>query len=364
AEYSQYFGVQGTTQLALSDVLGNHRINIYTNLFYDFRNSDYMVTYFYLPRRLDIGVGGYHNAYFFFSYDLGIIRDRNYGLSTYLSLPLSRYRRVDFSAGFVGIDRDYLDFSEEDQAFLEEIGYLPNTRRRFVLLGLSWVDDTSLWGITGPVNGRRSAVGLMGSPGLFGKHGAEFLTARLDWRRYYKVGKEYNFVVRVAAGASGGKQPQQFFVGGVENWINREFAGGYVRVNNIEDIYFASFEMPFRGGSYYELAGNSFLLTNLEFRFPLIRYFLMGWPLPIGFEDIRGALFVDVAGARYRGERFVAFTRSPSGFYKLEDLKMAFGFGMRANIGFLVLQFDVGWPTDLYATSSSPRYYWSLGAEF
>ncbi|MDZ7385769.1 MAG: BamA/TamA family outer membrane protein, partial [candidate division KSB1 bacterium] len=84
----------------------------------------------------------------------------------------------------------------------------------------------------------------------------------------------------------------------------------------------------------------------------------------IGFEDIRGALFVDVAGARYRGERFVAFTRSPSGFYKLEDLKMAFGFGMRANIGFLVLQFDVGWPTDLYATSSSPRYYWSLGAEF
>lgn len=364
AEYSQFFGVQGTAQLALSDVLGNHRINIYTNLFYDFRNSDYMVTYFYLPHRWDFGVGGYHNAFFFLSYNWGVIRDRNYGLSAYLSLPLSRYRRLDFSAGFMGIDRDYLDFTEEEQKFLEENDYLPNTRRRFLLLEASWVNDTSLWGITGPVNGRRSAVGLMGSPGLFDAHGAEFLTARLDWRRYYKVGKEYNFVVRVAGGISFGKQPQQFFVGGVENWINREFSGGYVRVNNIEDIYFASFEMPFRGGSYYELAGNWFLLTNIEFRFPLIRYFLMGWPLPIGFQDIRGALFADLAGAQYRGEHFRAFVRAPNGFYKLQDLRMAFGFGMRANIGFLVLQFDIGWPTDLYATAHSPRYYWSLGAEF
>ncbi|HOC89895.1 MAG TPA: biopolymer transporter Tol, partial [bacterium] len=62
--YSQFYGTQGMTNIMLSDVLGNHRLNIGLGLYGDFRNADYALTYYYLPRQLDIGTGLYHNAYY------------------------------------------------------------------------------------------------------------------------------------------------------------------------------------------------------------------------------------------------------------------------------------------------------------
>ena len=40
AGYSTYFGLQGFTQILLSDMLGNHQIYIGTNLVFDLRNSN------------------------------------------------------------------------------------------------------------------------------------------------------------------------------------------------------------------------------------------------------------------------------------------------------------------------------------
>jgi outer membrane protein assembly factor BamA len=123
-----------------------------------------------------------------------------------------------------------------------------------------------------------------------------------------------------------------------------------------------------RGTNYYEQDGNRFALMNLEFRFPMIRYLILGWPLPLGLQNVRGALFTDL-GAAWEGklgkfENFRAFNSS-SGFPPgLHDLLMGYGFGSRANLGFLLLRFDIAWKTDLQNSSSKPRYYFSLGTEF
>ncbi|MDZ7261154.1 MAG: BamA/TamA family outer membrane protein, partial [candidate division KSB1 bacterium] len=299
AGYSQFFGLQGTMLLSFSDVLGNHRINLYMDQFYDFRSSNYLFTYFYLPKRVDVGVGAFHYAYFFLtSWDW--VRDRNYGAILYLSRPFSRYKRVDLGLTWLAIDREYLGIPMEFVTFFG----MP-TKRRVLLSSLSLVNDTVLWGYTGPVNGSRSYFEITYSPG-YSQYSLDFITLRGDWRKYYKLKNEYNLVVRLSGGVSEGKQPQKFFLGGVDNWLNYRTATGELLVDDPSDIYFSTFETPLRGADYYEQVGDRFMLANLEFRFPLIKYFLMGWPLPIGLQNIRGALFTDIGGAwdKKMGEKF------------------------------------------------------------
>ena len=97
---------------------------------------------------------------------------------------------------------------------------------------------------------------------------------------------------------------------------------------------------------------------------------VMGWPLPLGFQDVRGALFMDIAGANYHNfpnapnQAFKPFTRAPNGLFRMDDLQGAYGLGIRTNIGFFLLQFDIAWTTDLYRSAHKPKYYISLGAEF
>lgn len=365
AGYSQFFGVQGQTQLSLSDVLGNHRVDLYTDLFYDIRNSNYQLNYFYLPKRTDLGVGGFHHAWFFYSDAFGLMRDRYYGVSLYASRPFNTFRRLEGGVSWLNINREFLD--EFIDLTNGEVFSFPSRKIRVLMGSVSYVTDTALWGWTGPNNGGRSEYNLTFSPKYDNDNGLGFLTFRADVRKYLKFSREYNLVFRLAGGISEGSDPQRFFLGGLDNWLNRKFRGGRIRIDQPEDVYFSSFETPLRGTAYYEQAGNRFALMNLEFRFPMIRYLILGWPLPLGLQNVRGALFTDI-GAAWEGklgkyERFHAFKSSDGFLPELDNLLMGYGFGSRANLGFLLLRFDVAWKTDLQSTDK-PQYYFSLGTEF
>ena len=349
ANYSQFFGLQGATQLALSDVLGNHRINLYTNLFYDLRNSNFQATYHYLPHQMDYGIGGFHYVYFFYNGGLWV-RDRYYGASWNMSYPFSKFSRIDFGARWFGINRNIVQYSIE----LE--------KRRNVFLDLSLINDTVIWSYTGPANGSRSSLSFTYSP-KYSKYSLGFYTLKADWRKYVRFKKDYIFVFRTTAGLSDGLQPRKFFLGGTSGWLNYSTRYGGLRVDNMEDIYFSSFELPLRGASYYELDGNRFSLVNLEFRFPFIRYFIMGFPIPLGLQNIRGAFFTDIGSAWYYHDFKGANSRG-SALPQLNDIFMGYGFGARLNLGMFVLRFDAAWSTDLVTTSPKPKYYISLGPEF
>ncbi|KPL08056.1 hypothetical protein AMJ86_02075 [bacterium SM23_57] len=356
AAYSTFFGFQGSGQILFSDVLGNHLIYITTDLYYDFENSNFSGFYYYLPRRIDYGIGFYHNVYFF---DGGDIRDRNYGGSAFLSYPLSKYNRLELSMDMLFIDRSTWDFFKGDYEFWK--------RRRVFMPGLAYVHDTVVWGSTGPMNGSRYRLAFYYSPDLEGESndsdrwGLDFRTVIADYRRYWRIGSDYSFATRVAAGFSEGETPQRFYLGGVRNWINRKFAED-IPSDSIEEIYFSSLVLPFRGAEYYAKKGTRFAITNVEFRFPLIRYILLGWPLPAFFHNVRGALFTDI-GSAWNQDHFRGTVRGDDGLYHLNDILMGYGTGTRVNLGFFLIQWDVAWSTDL-VDSSKPKYYFSLGAEF
>lgn len=276
-------------------------------------------------------------------------------------------------AGYA-IDRsEWQDFTATGQ----RIGnYAKTARRRVFLPELAYVHDTVVWGSTGPVNGSRYRFSFAYSPSLQAERvnreiwNSEFYTVKADIRNYAKIGQDYSWAARLTGGWSGGPDPQRFFLGGVSNWINRRFENNEIPTEDINDFYFSSFVTPFRGGDYFERrgTGNRFFLTNQEFRFPLVRYLQLGWPLPIGLQNVRGALFTDIGAAWFDDEfRFTSRNRDENGVEfgprRLHDVQAAYGFGSRMNLGFFLLRWDVAWSTDGVDTSK-PRYFFSLGAEY
>lgn len=371
AGYSQYYGIQGTSMLMLSDILGNHQISIYTDLFYNLENSNIQLAYYYLPKRTDYGISVFHYSYLMYSYywdgywlQWTYFRDRYYGASLFFSRPFDKYKRIDMELTGIGLDRDFgvLDPYGFSGSYMNDLGNL--YRRRLALINLGYTTDTVLWGETGPVNGARSNFSFTYSPLVSHSDGLEFYTARMDLRKYYRIGRDYTFSLRLAAGASDGRNPQKFLLGGMRNWINYKYNENTDYYYS-GDIWFSTFITPFRGGVYYEMIGDRFVLTNIEFRFPLIHYLILGWPVPVGFQNIRGTLFMDVGSAWEEDKgNFKPFESSSGILPKLDDLSAGYGFGLRVNLGIFLLKYDAAWKTDWASSSDKPMHYFTLGAEF
>lgn len=365
AAYSTFFGLQAMGLLLFSDMLGDHQIFVGLDIYSDLENSNAEFIYLYLPKRMDYGFGLSQNVYFFYIYDpttgeYQYFRDRYMALSLYAQYPFSRFSRLEGSLELNGINRETYDPLFDRYHYAE--------KRRLAIPSLAYVHDTILWGSTGPINGTRARLSVWASPNLekyitlpgSDGWGLDFQTMVLDARRYFKLGNGYSFALRGTAGFSEGADPVHFFVGGESNWINRRYQGEIE--GSIEDIYFSSFITPFRGGDYYAAQGTRFALVNAEFRYPLVRHLVLGWPLPIHFRDIRGALFMDTAGA-WDKDHFRGVTQTANGDATLQDLMMGYGFGARLNLGIFLLRWDVAWRT-YWNHTDKPRYYFALGAEF
>ncbi len=358
AGYNTFYGFQGYTYFAFSDLLGDHKIIINTNLVADLRNSDFNIAYYFLKHRINFGVGGYHLVYFFLRNGYDLIRYRNFGSFWYASYPFNRFKRLDFSLVWYNVFLEYMELP------------LPTEKVSTGIPELNYVHDNVLWGyrwgILAPVDGSRYIITLRSSF-KYNKDGRDFQTIKFDYRRYFKLGAQYSFAFRATAGASFGKNAQQFFLGGIDNWINRKYRVG-IRVDRIDDVFFSEFVTPLRGAIYYDRVGDRFFLMNMEFRFPLIEYLKIGFP-PISLFNVRGALFYDVGSAWYSQGRwwdfsdFRGFTRNSQGQLQFDDILSGYGVGARIIfLGFL-LRFDVAWNFNGYR-SEGPLYYWSFGVDF
>jgi hypothetical protein len=361
AGYNTFFGFQGYTSFAFSDLLGDHQIFLNASLWTDLRNSDFALTYLYLKRRVNFGIGGFHLVYLLQD-AFSLIRYRNFGVNFTTSYPLSRFNRIEFLALWYNVNREYLD------------GIRPTQKISAVIPQIQYVHDNVLWGfrwgVFSPVSGSRYNITFRGSP-KFSDVNLDFRTVKFDYRKYFMLSPQYQFALRATAGASFGDNSQQFFLGGINNWINPKYRtiNGRLLTSNIEDVFFSEFITPLRGAFYYEGTGNRFFLVNMEFRFPLIQYLQLGFP-PISLFNVSGVAFYDIGAAwdqtsgdwwslkEFRGTR-----RDLSGNRIFDDLISGYGFGARIYfLGFLV-RYDVAWPYNL--NSSSDRiHYWSFGLNF
>jgi len=368
AYFSSIWGARGIAVAHFSDVLGDQNITLVTDLQNRVEVSNYLLGFQYLPKRVDVAFSLYHLIYYFYLNqptlyeDRTYFRDRYYGAAFSAHYPFSKFRRLELNSDLVAIDRAVWDSEWDDYTLDEE--------RRLWVSELAYVKDNSVGRHFGPMNGGRLRLSLTASPNLYPgnfsagqKRGIDYYITEGDYRKYFKAGFDHSFSIRLAGGGSFGDNPARFFIGGVENWINRPY---YIDLqeSDIEDIYISKFIFPLRGAGFYELMGTRYFLLNSEFRFPFIQYLIFGWPIPYPLINIRGALFMDLGGAWTDEPQNFNFFKDDGEGSRMADALMGYGFGIRFPFPFIgwPTKWDVAWKTD-WNSVSKPRYYLSIGYE-
>ena len=359
ANVSTFYGLEGSTVLAFSDMLGDHQIVFQTDLLIDLKNSDYGLSYYYLPGRIDWGFQAFHDAKFLYlgspqsiGYDT-LYRFSTWAIGAMASYPLDRFNRIDCSLMWLNLSRDNLDDPSS-----------PSQQRSIILPAISYVNDNSIWQGEwfGPNNGSRFNFTFYGTPKI-GSDGLDIQTYTADYRSYNKWAKEFIFVYRLSGGISAGKNKQNFFIGGSEGWIVPRFAHNTIPIVNVEDFAFLTPVLPLRGYDYAEQIGTKFAVTNIEFRFPLLKYLIFG-AVPIGFSNILGSAFLDVGSAWNDSQSWRAFASDPNdGSTITRDLLIGTGVGMRLFLFGLPVRFDIAWRFRI-GSFSEPYYYFALGPDF
>ncbi len=359
ASFNNVFGAQGMTMFAFSDILGDHQIYFGTEMVIDLKRSDYFFSYAYLTRPTDYYFSISHIANeYFLGYDIngyqhrGLLR--NFSLMSYLSHPFSRFMRVEG-----GLSYHYFSFSEWQEVNYYEFEEVSNEDFSVVLPVTSWVYDNTVYGYTGPIDGFRQNTTLVVSPG-WGSKKMDFKTLKMDFRKYYKIGRYSSLAGRLTLGTSRGANKQKFYLGGLQNWIygtgetdgvkdNSHFRNDLLDgENDLEDVFFSEFVVPVRGRRYMEQVGSNVALANFEFRFPFL--LALGVPEKFIISNLGAHLFFDIGTAWDKGSEF-------------EESIAGFGWGMKINMGYFLLRIDSAWDIN-ESGYSKPQYYFSLGTDW
>ena len=247
----------------------------------------------------------------------------------------------------------WLNLSREDLD-----GIVPTVQHVVLMPSLSYTFDDVMWGYTSPVDGMRYSLTLNASPKL-GSDGLFFYGLDLDYRHYIRFWRDYSFAFRFAGGGSFGPNAQRYALGGVANWIT---ISPIYLIGNDQDYAFLTLAMPMRGYGFGAEIGTKYMLTNVEFRYPLIKQFATGL-LPFNFNNILGTVFFDAGTAWNSNADFRGTTRDDQGLIVTRDILFGTGLGARMYFLFFLLKFDVAWAYNLQGFST-PQYYFSLGEDF
>ncbi|MCK4386098.1 MAG: PD40 domain-containing protein, partial [candidate division Zixibacteria bacterium] len=223
--YDTFFGFRGQSLIAISDMFGNHTFMLATDLVNTIDQSNFQLFYLYMPQRINYGAGILHTKYYYIdSYDR-LFSDRVYGALGYISLPFSKFTRADVDLTQISVDRKYYDPPYQDRSV------------KVFLASLSLINDTVIWGHTGPVNGSRSLFSYEYAPYITPRY-LSYGAAIMDYRKYWHFTKRYSFTFRLAGGFSHGEDKKKFYLGGISNWIGPSL--GSEEIYGINDLYFGN----------------------------------------------------------------------------------------------------------------------------
>jgi outer membrane protein assembly factor BamA len=128
--------------------------------------------------------------------------------------------------------------------------------------------------------------------------------------------------------------------------------------------FFLGGPLTMRGYDYLQFSGPRMLLFNLEYRYPLLDAIIFGWPGRWGIRNIGGTLFLD-SGAVWGEGRYIE--ELPEGIkprvFRNIEFYSDFGMGFYMRVNFLILNFQLAWPTD-FSRTGEPVFHFYLGPMF
>ncbi len=364
--------VYGGTTVVMSDMLGNHRLAFSAAINGRVAESQVFAGYTSLGGRWQYSTGISQSPFYFLSNDVLSAPDaqgtqvETQEITTYIArqvfgvtaYPLNRFTRLEIGGGFNNIDR-YRWFIHRDvvgsqpaQPFQMDTTHRDPTLN-YMDAQFAYVSDNTLFGYSGPIEGRRYRFQV--SPVLGSFKWVEYLA---DYRRYDPILFDYlTLATRVYTNMSVGPNETEF-----PKYIARpDFVRGYDRNNS---FYLTC---PVVGAntsncSAVQLLGSRVAVVNAELRFPLVRQVDLGI-LPISLPPLDGALFYDEGLAWSRGQS--VYGSRPDNFdvttqrYPLRS----YGFGLRLNLfNYALVRWDYAVPLD--QPGHKGFWTWSLWPTF
>ncbi|MGC8797674.1 MAG: peptidase MA family metallohydrolase [candidate division WOR-3 bacterium] len=314
-------GFSGTVYLEFSDIMGNHRFGLYTDLYGDILNSNAVFWYWLLPYRVDYGFAVFQLFDIpYYVPEQVLVQSVDRGAQVVVSYPFDKFTRLE--AGLTGSYRDAM-------CWLWEGGWYPKGRygERLIYGSGALVFDNTFWpDYLGPVRGTRARLELVSS--FLSTYQFEVISG--DFRNYQRLGRRFVFASRLLSGVSLGA-----------------ISGYYVGGENVRG---------YNWGEFFEQEGPGVAIFNLELRYPFIDRLKLAFPLPVDIRGIRGVLFLDGGMVFRKGMRVWNGSQ-------FEDLKLGVGTGVRIPFTFFNIKFDFAKPLSA-TTDRSWKFVFELGYDF
>ena len=404
--YSSQAGSSGLVNIVFSDILGDYKIIINTEMEIRLKSSDYLLTYYNLSNKIDWKVRLYHFGQELYDWQvveynngaygeeyLPTIRYQTLGMNLEPSFPISRFQRLDFGLDFSEYSKQYLtwttlyDYTEENDE---------DYKKRFFMPFLQYNYDNTLWQETYPVKGKRIYLKYMNS--LLNKNlqSPSFYALTFDMRAYASMNNKLSTAIRLFGGQLGGPDVNRatFRVGGTtylpffnDKQQQSQYELYYDIHSSENQIYYNQYVMPIRGVPVGAKFGKNVLVMNTEFRLPFLMYYFPA----IGFLGKINSVFFSDLGVVWN-DNFPNISNSDSWDEDLDTINgyslyqnyqesnnaddlirvtqpegwiWTFGFGPRFILLGMPWQIDFAWQYNPITNElSSRRWYVSIGLDF
>ena len=367
--YTTNYGTySGGTAFVFSDLLGNHLLALSAQVYGQLSDAAFFVGYANMSRRIQYSTSFSQQPYYVPVQSAtrqqgGLFEatevDLRYVLRTATlsaQYPLNRFHRFESGLQLNNIDQSLVSISQTCSTVCSDLSFqnLGNLRSyNYAMPSAAYVADNSLFGMTGPISGRRMRFQAGQAVG-----GLKFANYLADYRRYDPIiFNTLTFATRLFTLQSVGRD-EGFF----QNYIGRpDYVRGYDRANFSYYECTSAFGASAAQCNNTQLAGSRVAVGNIELRFPIIRRFDLG---PVGLPPVDGHFFYD-AGLAWNKGQSISFNK-PANFDSSQDKqRYAFtsaGFGLRVNLfGIAILQWDYAHP---YGVARKPNWTFSLGAGY
>ncbi len=368
--YGTQYG--GGTTLVFSDLTGDHELAVGGGIYGRLQDASLLFAYGNLSHRWQYITGvsqdvsylstGYSQSPTGYQQSYEFLRYVSRSASITAAYPFNRFQRFEFSLGANAIGRGFVT---QNYDLLSGSQSMTNGQSLGTLTYLSpsaaYVTDNSLFGVTGPISGRRMRFSATPAVGNL-----KFINYSVDYRRYDPiVFNALTFATRAFFTGSYGRDADllPIYVGNpsfVRGYDQSSFYGGYSCQS-----FLGQGSVYSNGCSAPRLIGTRAVVFNEELRFPIIRRFDLG-ALPIGLPPVDGALFYD-AGLAWNAGQAIHFAR-PANYDPNQDIDRYFlrsyGGALRVNLfNIAVLNWSVARPLD---RPGFTKFYWtfSLGVGY
>jgi hypothetical protein len=366
----------GLATISMDDMMEDYRFLAGFRLPFLNNGSSYFFQFENAKRRLDWNIAFLRNAssqpynlQFVDSFGNPVLNTLGIGKTTTTLLQGSVSYPIDKMSSLrmeLGLRQDALTFKAIDTFTL----IVPNDRKYWTMSRLEYVYDNTKFITTNIMNGTRYKV--------FGEYmaqmndnGGAVYNVGFDFRTYQKLYKNLIWAFRVAAAHSGGKQKILYFLGGVDNWINYQQAAPAAPVNQ-ETYGFQTLGNTLRGYKQNARNGNSYAVSNSEFRFPILSTLVRR---PIQSKILRSLQMVAFTDIGLAWNGLIPNDQSMSKKQVLgqtpvivsinmpntEGVAIGYGLGMRMALSGYQLRVDAAWNKE---GIKRPLIYFSIGTDF